>query len=120
MEFSAVPGMAGNVLLRVKHTEPRKDDDNDDDVTWRGIEANLGELRNAVKLLEEAEYFATTGNFSVSYERYRSALGIVVGNYCLSFDPYQEALHPNLQAYRLEQPLQLNLLRRTDRHDSMV
>jgi len=46
-------------------------------------------------LLEEAEYFATSGNFSVSYERYRSALGIVQGNYCLSFEPYQEALHFN-------------------------
>ncbi len=46
-------------------------------------------------LLEEAEYFATSGNFSVSYERYRSALGIVPGNYCLSFEPYQEALHSN-------------------------
>jgi tetratricopeptide (TPR) repeat protein len=44
-------------------------------------------------LLEEAEYYATIGNFSVSYERYRAALGIVPGNYCLSFDPYQEALH---------------------------
>jgi tetratricopeptide (TPR) repeat protein len=44
-------------------------------------------------LLEEAEYYASAGNFSVSYERYRSALGIVPGNYCLSFEPYQDALH---------------------------
>lgn len=57
----------------------------------RAKQADLRQLT----LLEEAEYFATTGNFSVSYERYRSALGIVVGNYCLSFDPYQEALHTN-------------------------
>jgi tetratricopeptide (TPR) repeat protein len=47
-------------------------------------------------LLDEAEYYATQGNFSVSYERYRSALGILPGNFCMSFEPYQDALHFNV------------------------
>jgi tetratricopeptide (TPR) repeat protein len=47
-------------------------------------------------LLDEAEYYAAQGNFSVSYERYRSALGITPGNFCMSFEPYQDALHFNV------------------------
>jgi tetratricopeptide (TPR) repeat protein len=47
-------------------------------------------------LLDEAEYYAAQGNFSVSFERYRSALSITPGNFCLSFEPYQDALHFNV------------------------
>jgi tetratricopeptide (TPR) repeat protein len=47
-------------------------------------------------LLDEAEYYAAQGNFSVSYERYRSAMGILPGNFCMSFEPYQDALHFNV------------------------
>jgi tetratricopeptide (TPR) repeat protein len=36
-------------------------------------------------LLETAEAYANAGNFSVAYERYRNALGIVPGIYCISF-----------------------------------
>jgi hypothetical protein len=54
--MSSIPGDTHNILLRVKHTETRKDDATQDEVTWRGIEANLEELRNAVLLLESADY----------------------------------------------------------------
>jgi tetratricopeptide (TPR) repeat protein len=54
-----------------------------------------GDNPTQLVILEQAEAFASEGNFSVAYERYRSALGIVPGNFCLSFTPYQEALYFN-------------------------
>lgn len=42
--------------------------------------------------LIEAESAAQLGNFSVAYEEYRKALGIIPGNICLSMGAYTEAL----------------------------
>jgi hypothetical protein len=62
VEMSSIPGDTHSILLRVKHTEIRKDDHDADEVTWRGIEANLEELRNAVLLLESADYASELDN----------------------------------------------------------
>jgi tetratricopeptide (TPR) repeat protein len=43
-------------------------------------------------MLTQAETSAQEGNYSVAYEEYRKALGIVPGNKCLSYGTYQEAL----------------------------
>lgn len=43
-------------------------------------------------MLTQAEKSAQEGNYSVAYEEYRKALGIVPGNNCLSYGSYQEAL----------------------------
>jgi tetratricopeptide (TPR) repeat protein len=42
--------------------------------------------------LLKAEKNAEEGNLGVAYEEYRKALGIIPGNACLSFGPYQDAL----------------------------
>jgi tetratricopeptide (TPR) repeat protein len=42
--------------------------------------------------LLKAEKSAEEGGFGVAYEEYRKALGIIPGNACLSFGPYQDAL----------------------------
>jgi hypothetical protein len=44
-------------------------------------------------LLDAAARHADEGNYTVAFERYRGALGIVAGNHCLSFEPYSEAMH---------------------------
>jgi hypothetical protein len=49
-------GADRRILIRVEHTEPRKDDASADDVTWQGIEADLDELKNAIILMEDAQF----------------------------------------------------------------
>ncbi|NIM95923.1 MAG: LysM peptidoglycan-binding domain-containing protein [Anaerolineales bacterium] len=41
--------------------------------------------------LREAERYVEEGNYSVAYERYRNALGIIPGSYCLSFGTYEDS-----------------------------
>ncbi len=62
------------------------------------IEANI-DLENSdpgrFLALQEAENYASRGNFAKAYEKYRFALHITAGNYCLAPDRYVEAMRAN-------------------------
>ena len=74
-------------------------------------------------LLAEAQNYANLGNYSVAYERYRSALGIVPGNYCISFDAYKEStqrsiLNQTIKTHVVQEGEYLTLL--ANRYQSTV
>ena len=70
---------------------------------------DLGDLRsslltgsaNQAAALAEAEQAAEEGSFSVAYEEYRKALGIIPGNACLSIGAYQDAMNVTFARERM-------------------
>ena len=44
------------VILSIKEVNTRLDDGDEDKVTWHPIEVNIEELKNAIRLVEEAQF----------------------------------------------------------------
>jgi tetratricopeptide (TPR) repeat protein len=85
LKIAEVEGAQGNFENAVLHYRTAIDLS---DLKTRALRDNSSQAA----MLQEAEKTAEEGNFSVAYEQYRRALGIEVGNICLSFGIYQEAL----------------------------
>jgi tetratricopeptide (TPR) repeat protein len=85
LKIAEVEGVQGNFETAVFHYRTAID--------LSGLRDRLL-LTNSIQSasLLKAENSAEEGNFGVAYEEYRKALGIIPGNACLSFGPYQDAL----------------------------
>ncbi|OGO18763.1 MAG: hypothetical protein A2Z14_06320 [Chloroflexi bacterium RBG_16_48_8] len=85
LKIAEVEGVQGNFETAVFHFRTAIDLSG---LRERVLLTNSTQSLNLLK----AEKSAEEGNFTVAYEEYRKALGIIPGNVCLSFGPYQDGL----------------------------